>query len=241
VFPSGGALSRHSITNNKVYGEVERFFEFLCNGDKNYAEVSNNYVSEIADGPTSQKALVYVRTSGATTPYFANTLAYGNVYAGVGTAAIVRDGISGTTINSSLSAWGNFGFINDLASDSTVSGLKTNQVARLGKMTSQQDSAAYFEVLTKTIASGATETFAVANASGCLLLIQARFNSTAYALISSTATVNTSIAVGTAFAIGNTTNPGTGTFNVWSSGTSQISIQNTNASARTVSVFVMAP
>jgi hypothetical protein len=97
------------------------------------------------------------------------------------------------------------------------------------------------EVLSKTIDSGATETFTVANAQGCLVFIQARFASTAYALFSSTATTNTSISVGSNFALGNASNPGTGIFNVWSSAANQISVQNTNASARTVSVFVLAP
>jgi hypothetical protein len=241
VFPSSGTFSRHTISNNKVFGTVVRFFDFLCNGDKNFAEVSNNYVGEIADGVTSQKALVYVRTSGATTPYFANTTAYGNVYAGAGTAAIVRDAVPGNSMSSSLSAWGNFGFVNDLTTASTANGLKTNQVARLGKITGDEGLSAYFNVISKDIASGATETFDVSNQSGCLLFIQAEFNNTAYALIGSSGSANASIAVGAAFAVGNTTNPGTGTFNVWSSGTRQISIQNTNASARTVSVFVMAP
>jgi hypothetical protein len=241
VFPSNGTFSRHTISNNKVFGTVVRFFEFLCNGDKNYAEVSNNYVSEIADGTTSEKALVYVRTSGSVTPRFANTTAYGNVYAGAGTAAILRDGVSGVSMSSSLSAWGNFGFVNDLTTASNQNGLKTNQVARLGKITGDQGGGAYFDVISKNIASGATETFDVANQSGCLLFIQAQFNNTAYALIGSSGSANASIAVGAGFAVGNTTNPGTGTFNVWSSGTRQISIQNLNASTRTVSVFVMAP
>jgi hypothetical protein len=241
VFPSNGTFSRHTISNNKVFGTVVRFFEFLCNGDKNYAEVSNNYVEEIADGVTSEKALVYVKTSGAITPQFANTTAYGNVYAGAGVAALVRDVIAGNSMFSSLSAWGNFGFVNDLTTASTAGGLKTNQVARLGKITGDEGRAAYFDVISRSIASGATETFDVANQSGCLLFIQAQFNNTAYALIGSSGSANASIAVGAAFAVGNTTNPGTGTFNVWSSGTREISIQNTNASDRTVSVFVMAP
>lgn len=241
VFPSAGSFSRHTVSNNKVYGTVTSFFEFLCNGDKNYAEVSNNYVGEIADGVTSQKALVYVKSSGAVTPYFANTTAYGNVYAGAGTAAIVRDAISGTSMSSSLSAWSNYGFVNNLAVASTASGLKTNQVARLGKITGDQGQSAYFDVISKEIASGATVTFDVFNSSGCLLFIQAQFNNTAYALIGSDGSANSVIAKGTPFEVGNTTEPATGTFRVWSSGTKQISIKNTNASARTVVVFVMSP
>ena len=241
VFPSAGLFSRHTVSNNKVYGTVTSFFEYRCNGDKNYAEVSNNYVGEIADGVTSQKALVYVTSSGAVTPYFANTTAYGNVYAGAGTAAIVRDGVSGVSMSSSLSAWSNYGFVNNLAVASAASGLKTNQVARLGKITGDQGQSAYFNVISKDIASGATATFDVANASGCLLFIQAQFNNTAYALIGSDGSANAVIAKGTPFEVGNTTEPATGTFRVWSSASQQISIKNTDASARTVSVFVMSP
>jgi hypothetical protein len=240
-FPRDSVFSRHSVTNNKIFGTVEEFFNFLCNGDKNYAEVSNNYVAEIADGGTSEKALIYVKASGFITPRFANTTAYGNVYAGAGVAAIVRDGVTTVSMNSSLSAWSNFGFVNDLATSSTVNGLKTNQVARLGKITGDNGLGSYFDAISKTIASGATETFDVANASGCLIFIQARFNNTAYALIGSSGSANAVIAKGTPFEVGNTTEPGSGTFRVWSSGTQQISIKNTDASSRNVSVFVLSP
>ena len=241
VFPNDNLLNRHTISNNKVYGTVIEFFTFRCNGDKNYAEVSNNYVEEIANGVMSDRALVYVRSNGAITPFFAETVAYGNRYGGVTTAALVRDDITSVGMNSSLSAWSNYGFLNNLATASNQAGLKTNQVARLGKITGNEGSAAYFDVISKVIASGATATFDVANSAGCLLFIQAHFNNTAYALIGSSGSANASIAVGAPFAIGNTANPGTGTFNVWSSGSQQISIQNTDVSARPVSVFVMAP
>jgi hypothetical protein len=142
----------------------------------------------------------------------------------------------------SLSAWGNYGFANDLATPSAgISGFKTNQVARLGKITGNQGRSAYFDVISKPIASGATVTFDVMNGEGCLLFIQAQFNNTAYALIGSSGSANAVIAKGTPFEVGNTSEPGTGTFRVWSSGTKQISIKNTDASSREVSVFVMSP
>lgn len=242
VFPSNGFFTRHTISNNKVYGTVTEFFSYNCNGDKNYAEVSNNYVEAVAFGVMGDKALVYVRANGTTTPYFANTVAYGNRYAGSDAVAIVRDQINGAGMNSSLSAWSNYGFVNDLATPSAgISGFKTNQVARLGKITGDQGQSAYFDVISKTIASGATVTFDVMNSSGCLLFIQAQFSNTAYALIGSSGSANAVIAKGTPFEVGNTTEPGTGTFRVWSSGTKQISIKNTDASAQTVAVFVMSP
>ena len=42
-------------------------------------------------------------------------------------------------------------------------------------------------------------------------------------------------------ALGNTTNPGTGAFNVWRSGTGEISVENDSGTSRTVSVWVFAP
>jgi hypothetical protein len=74
-----------------------------------------------------------------------------------------------------------------------------------------------------------------------LLFIQAQFSNTAYALIGSSGSANAVIAKGTPFEVGNTSEPGTGTFRVWSSATKQISIKNTVDSSREVSVFVMSP
>jgi len=241
VFPNSNLLNRHTISNNKVYGTVITFFEFLCNGNKNYAELSNNYVEEIANGVMGDRALVYVKANGAITPYFADVTAYGNRYGGVGTAGIVRDQITSVGMDSSLSAYGNYGFANNLATGSSASGLKTNQVARLGKITGDEGRSAYFNVISKVIAGGATQTFDVSNQSGCLLFIQAAYNNTAYALIASGAAANTSISVGAAFAVGNTADPGAGTFRVWSSGTRQISIRNTEPDNYVFSVFVLAP
>ena len=242
VFPSNGSFARHAISNCKVYGKVVRFFLFLCNGANNYAEVSNNYVKEIVNGSTSEKALVYAESNGVTTPYGGYVTAFGNVYADVHLPAIVRDNIPGTSVNVTLSAWNNTGFLNDVATASnTVGGLKTNQVARLGKITGDNGRAAYFDVISKDIASGATETFSLRNQSGSLVFIQAQYNNTAYALIASDGSANAVISKGTAFEVGNTTEPATGTFRVWSSATREISVKNTDASSRVVSVFVMAP
>ena len=239
-FPRDGFFSRHSITNNKVFGTVEVFFDFLCNGDKNYAEVSNNYVAEIADGSTSEKALIYVKASGATSPFYADTTAYGNVYDGAGTAAIVRDSMPSVGMSSNLSAWGNYGFANTLSPRLADNGLKSNQAARFAKIAGNSGNG-YFNIISKAIASGATEVFDVSNVSGCILFIQAEYSNTAYALIGSSGSANAVIAKGTPFEVSNTTEPVTGVFRVWSSGTRQISIKNTDANARTVALFVMAP
>ena len=242
VFPNDNLLNRHTVSNNKVYGTVVEFFTYRCNGNKNYAEVSNNYVEEIANGVMGDKALVYVTSNGFVTPYFAYTTAYGNRYGGINTVAIVRDQITSVGMDSSLSAWGNYNFANDIAIPSAgVSGFKANQVARLGKITGDEGLSAYFNVISKVIAAGATQTFDVSNTNGCLLFIQGQVNNTAYALIASSGTANAVISKGALFEVGNTTDPGTGFFRVWSSGTRQISIRNTDSSNYAMSVFVMAP
>lgn len=241
TFPRSGLYSRHQVTGIKVFGKLKKMLDFICRGDKNYIEVSNCFANEIVNGETSEKAFIYVRAGGtALLPYSAVVTAFGNVYDNTDLPAVMRDGVPGTSMTGILSAWNNQGFANDATVNSASAGLKTNQVARLGRFTSGT-AGSYIEVLTKAIASGATETFTVANSAGCLMFVQAQFSSTAYALFSSTATTNTSISVGTSFALGNTSNPGTAVFNVWSSATNQISIQNTNASTRVVTVFVLAP
>lgn len=241
TFPRSGFYSRHQITNVKVFGKIKKLFDFVCRGDKNYAEVSNCFTNEIVNGETAQKALVYVRSGGTVlSPYSAVVTAFGNVYDNTDLPAIMRDGVPGTSMTGVLSSWNNQGFADDATVTSTAAGLKTNQVARLGRFTSG-NIPAYMEVLSKTIDSGATETFTIANAQGCLVFIQARFASTAYALFSSSPTTNTAISTGANFAVGNAANPGTGIFNVWSSAANEISVQNTNASARTISVFVLSP
>ena len=241
TFPRSGLYSRHQIVGCKIFGKVKKLFDFVCRGDKNYAEVSNCFTNEIVNGETSQKALIYVRSGGSIlSPYSATVTAFGNVHDNTDLPAIMRDGVPGTSMTAILSAWNNQGFANNPTANSAAAGLRTNQVFRLGRFTSG-DASSYIEVLTKAIPSGGTETFTIANDSGCLVFAQAQFNSTAYALFSSTATTNTSISVGSSFALGNASNPGTGVFNVWSSAANQISIQNTSGSSRIVSVFVLAP
>jgi hypothetical protein len=119
--------------------------------------------------------------------------------------------------------------------------LKTNQIARIGKMGGRDLSNAYIDVMSKNIASNETATYDVPNTSGCLLFIQAIEDNTTYAIIASSGSANSVVSKGAPFEVGNTTEPGSGLFRVWSSGTRQISIKNTNISDRTVSVFVMTP
>lgn len=241
VFPSGGLFSRHSITNNKVFGKVKEFFAFNANGNKNYADVSNNYIGEIVVGATSERAMVYVRSSGGTTPYFANITATGNIYDNTHAPALVRDAISGVSMSSDLSAWGNFGFTtNDVAFGPSGTGLKTNAIARVDKIGPAVGDA-YARVVDLYIPGSSSVVIDVGNTQGALLFAQMKFAQTSYLLFASSGTTNAGISVGSDWAVGNASDPGTGTFRVWSSGTRQLTFKNTDASARSGVLLILSP
>jgi hypothetical protein len=241
VFPSTGLFSRHSVSNNKIFGKVKEFFSFNANGNKNYADVSNNYIGEMVDGATSQKALVYVRASGGTTPYFANITATGNFYDNTHAPALVRDGISGASMSSALSAWGNFGFTTNAVSfDPASSGLKTNAFAQIDKF-GPLDGYAYARVVNLTIPGSGTTTVSIGNIQGALCIAQMQFTTTSYLLFSSSGSTNTGISVGSQWGVGNTTDPGSGTFRVWSSASNELTFRNTDASQRTGVLFILTP
>lgn len=241
VFPSNGLFSRHSIRNNKIFGKVKEFFSFNANGSKNYADVSNNYVGEMVDGVTSQKALVYVRSSGPTSPYFANITATGNVYDNTHAPALVRDGISGASMNSALSAWDNFGFTTTSVSvNPASSGLKTNPFAQIEKI-GPSNGYAHMRVLDLTIPGSSQITVPVGNIQGALLIAQMQFDSQSYCIFASEGSANVAISIGTNWAVGNTTDPGTKTFRVWSSATRELTFKNTNASSRSGVLMILTP
>jgi hypothetical protein len=243
VFPSTGLFSRHAITNNKVFGKVKEFFSFNANGNKNYADVSNNYIGEMVDGATSQKALVYVRSSGGTSPYFANITATGNFYDNTHAPALVRDAISGSSMFSALSAWSNFGFTtNNVAVNPGASGLKTNAVANVDKI-GPAGANSYVRVMDLTLPGSGTLVLDVGNISGALLLAQMQFTSTSACIFSSDSanSTNTVIHAGAQWGVGNTTDPGSGTFRVWQSGTRQLTFRNTDGSDRSGVLMIMSP
>ena len=194
----------------------------------------------IADGVTSEKALVYVRTNGLITPYNAYVTAFGNVYADTHLPALVRDNVSGTSMPSNLSAWGNYGFqVNDIAKGPSANGLKTNAIARMAKVGGYEGNG-YLQVESITIQGSSTATVAIQNNSRpTLVFIVSQLNATSYAVFVNNSAGNVGLNVGAAFNIGNTTDPGSGTFRVWTSATDQITISNTNASARQFAIFAM--
>lgn len=242
VFPANGTFARHSITNNKVYGKVQKFFEYYANGDKNYATVSNNYVGQVVNGPTAQKALVYVKSSGSITPKYAYITAFGNVNADPSSVpAIVRDSIPGTSMSSNLSAWGNYGFLTtEYSTAADVNGLKTLAVARI-PLLGPDEGDGYFNIQRVTVLSGGSQTVQLRNDSRpALVFVISQFNATSYAFFVNNDSSNTVISKGAAFEFGNVANPGVGTFRIWTSALNELTILNTNASTRSFTFFIMA-
>ncbi len=243
VFPDTGLFSRHTITNNKIFGKVKQFFYYNANGNKNYADVSNNYVNEIVNGPTSQKALIYVYANGGISPYFANITATGNFYDNTHAPALVRDGISGSSMPSAVSAWNNFGFTtNSVSVFPNSTGLRTNLFAQIDKI-GAENGYSYFKVFDLTLPGSGQITVNIGNYAGALVMAQMQFTSTSACIFSSDNAngTNTVIYAGSQWNVGNTSDPGSGTFRVWISGTNELTFKNTDASSRVGALLVLTP
>lgn len=238
------ALGRINVSKINIFGKVTHPIEAKVNGNKEYLTISNMFVAEIVNGRTSEKALVYVSSDGSVTPRILRLSVHSCQYAGSDLPAIVRDGISGNAATAIIDAFNNIGFANDKKANTNITGLRKGQVARIGKIgadLSSDHSTGFFEVKTVTIGANETMIIPVQNISTTLLFIISSFGQNSFAIISSKFTNNVTVAKGTDFEIGNTTEPATGTFRVWSSGENQISIKNTNTSGRVFSIFEMCP
>lgn len=239
TFPSNGILSNHSIQNNRVIGKMKGLFAFRCNGSRNNAIVANNWIGELVNGVTSQRALVYIEANGATSPYSADLIVHGNVYAESHLPAIARDGISGSSMTARISAWANYGFETDGVVNPSSSGLRTNPVAVIPKVGPGGDGS-YIQQSCVTIAAGATQTFTIINTSRpTFVFFNSQAGNTAYAFFVHSDTANTSISKGSTVELGNTSEPVSGTFRIWTSASNQLSIKNTDSSARTVYVVAL--
>lgn len=244
-YPRGGTHSTHDLRNVRIYGKVANPVRLSCNGNRNFLNVENFDIQEIVPSAnTGDRSMIQVIASGAITPYYAYVTASKNTYRGAELPAIVRDGISGVSAQSTVSAWGNIGFAEDRTRRANTGGLKTDQIARLGRIgprLSGRQETGYFDVDTQSVAAGASVDFDVRNQSGSIVFIQVERNNTSYAVIASGPTTNVTISAGSSFAVGNAADPGTNTFRVWSIGANKIRIFNNDVSARTISVFVMCP
>jgi hypothetical protein len=145
-------------------------------------------------------------------------------------------------MDASWSAYDNFGFVNDWNAQVNNGASPLSNHAIAAKITGEElsTSKGYFGMQSKAIANGATDTFNFRASNASLIILQTSGASSQYAIFSA-ASSTTSIAVGSGVALGTTSNPGTGDFNVWRSGTGEISVENDSGSTRTVSVWVFAP
>jgi hypothetical protein len=230
------------VQNCKIFGTVTKFVDFTTNSERNHLTISDNWVDEVAvEATTSQRNLIYIRTSGSA-PRYAYVNARGNVYSGSNTVYLGRDSVSGTAMDASWSAYDNFGFVNNWNAQVNDGADPLSSHAIAAKLTGEELSInkGYFGMQSKTIADGATETFDFRQSNASLIILQSSGGVQQYAIFTASSTT-ASINVGTDVALGTTTNPGTGDFNVWRSGTGQISVENDSGSSRTVSVWVFAP
>lgn len=243
--PRAGIHSTHDLRNVRVFGKVMNPVRLSCNGNRNILNVENFDIQEIVlSANTSDRSMIQVIASGAITPYYAYVTASNNIYQGAELPAIVRDGVSGVSMPSTVSAWGNIGFAEDRTRRANTTGLRMDQIARLGRIgprLSGRQETGYFDVDTQSVAVGATVDFDVRNQSGSIVFITVERNNTSYAVIASGSTTNVTINAGSSFAVGNAVDPGTNTFRVWSIGDNKIRIFNNDVSARAISVFVMCP
>lgn len=230
------------VQNCKVFGTVTKFVDFTTNSEKNHITISDNWVNEIAvEATTSQRNLIYVRTSGSS-PRYAYVNARGNVYAGSNTAYLGRDSVAGTSMDASWSAYDNFGFVNNWNAQVNDASDPLSNHALATKITGEELSInkGYFGMQSQVIANGVTATFDFRQNNASLIILQTSGSQNQHAIFTAGSTT-TSLVTGAGIALGNTTNPSTGDFNVWRSGTGEISVENDSGSSRTVSAWVFAP
>jgi hypothetical protein len=242
-FPNAVVLpwSRIEVQGNRIFGEVEKFVNFLTNAVKTHITVSDNWVEEIGVGPTTERALVYVGASGPG-PHYGYVNIVNNVYIGSNTAYLARHQVPSIGMNASYSGYGNFGFVNEFnAEPNDADPLKS--IALPAQITGFEDirGKGYFGMQTKFIANNATETFDYAANNTSLIIFQAATSNQSYAMISAS-TSAVEINSGSVVSIGATTNPAVGgQFNIWRSGPGQISVQNLVGADWACSAWVFAP
>ena len=243
-FPSAvvDPWTRMEVKGNRILGTVTRFVDFLTNATKAHLTVADNWVDDIADGPTTEKALVYVRASGGSAPRVAYINIVNNVYAGSNTVYLARDNVSGTAMRGTYSGYGNFGFVDDL-NTSVNDATPLESVALPARITAPGTYVGngYFAMQTKAVNDTDTETFNFRANNASLILFQSNSGNQAYAMISVSSSA-IEINSGTQVSVGATTNPNiSGDFNIWRSGTGEISVENQTGSNRTCSVWVFSP
>lgn len=242
---NAGVLGRVNISGISIYGKVRHPIEARVNGDKHYLVISDMLTTEIVPGRTSEKALVYVSSNGTLLPAIQRVTIHSCRHTGDDTPSLVRDSIPGNVARAIVDSWNNQGFSNDKKATPNATGLRKSQLARVGRIGSDLSSetpvSGFFEIKTVLIDPDETKVIPVANISSTLLFINSNFNHNSFAIVSSNYRNNTVITKGSEFEVANNVEPEEGTFRMWSSGENEISIKNTNASARVFSIFEMCP
>lgn len=243
TFPAGGVLSSQLVEGNKIYGTVKRFFDYLCAGPDNFAVVKDNWVNDIALDDTGDRALVRVAANGVG-PYGATVDMSGNVYVGGKVAALVRDNVPSIGMNATVTAMNNQGFVVRSTAPATAGGLKTNTIARLGRIGPLLDlddpGDSYHETLSRIIGAGATETFQVNQRNGAVIFFASNYSKDSIAQIMSLGDSNLVIYKGADVEVGQGSEPDSGIFRFWRSADNEISVRNTDGAARRMMLFVAA-
>jgi len=234
--------TRLEVVGNKILGEVNRFVDFLTNAENAHLTVKDNWVEEVGAGPTSERVLVYVQASGGSSPRYAYVNIVNNVYVGSETVYLGRDAVTGTSMRATWSGHGNFGFVNDLNAQINEGGDPLSNIALPANITGFEDSRdkGFFGMQTQLLSAGQTKTFKYRQSSASLIILQTNKNKDSYAIFAADGST-ASISVGSEVALGTTSNPGTGTFNVWRSDSGEISVENDDSASRRVSIWVFAP
>ena len=245
TFPRGSTDGETIIEGNVVYGAIENWVNHLINGNKNRLALIRNQADDIVASTipaiSGERAAIVVRASGSSSPFSSIITATENLLRNSdGNARLVRDTVPSVAASSTVSSWGNTGFLEDRTAQPGASGLKGDQMLRAGRVGSSVSGgpqSGFFNVHPVLIvASNTTVTVPVRAAGTSLLALVASFNQNATALVAVAASM-VSVAAGSAWGIGATSDPGTGTFRVWRSGANEVSIRNTDASSRLITVF----
>jgi hypothetical protein len=130
TFARDGYYGVIEVCGNNIYGKVEMFCNFYCNGDDNHMVVSNNYIKEIVDGVTGAKGLAYFRARNVS-PYFAYMTANDNVYDNTHAPSLKITGIPGVGMSAEVSGTNNLGFDSSLVVVTTAT---ANEVTTSGDL-----------------------------------------------------------------------------------------------------------
>lgn len=242
-YASVGTASTVDVSNNRVFGKVKAPVDYAVNGTQNVATVRGNRFSAIvASGFTGDKALVYFRLAGASGD--ATAIIENNTYTGGDLPAVARDQVPLAGISASVSSANNAGFADDPTAAAKTSNLVTRQMSIVEAMTGAGNGAVKggLRVITLVVSNGATVTLPVRRVQGGALLAAiagVAGNGDNAICFSSTNSVNTKWFGNSAFVLGDTSEPVSGDFRIWSSASNELSVKNASGSQAPITFLIM--